>query len=137
MPDTPPLHGTVDPRFARVREAFVENFRQRDEVGAAVALVIDGKPVVDLWAGHADQARTRPWDRDTLVNVYSTTKGVAALCLHRLVDEGRVDLDAPVVRYWPEFAQAGKSSIVVRDLLGHRAGLAAVRPLLPREALYD
>ena len=93
--------------------------------------------VVDLWGGHHDRARTRPWQRDTLVNVYSTTKGVTALCAHRLVDEGRLDLDAPVAKYWPEFAQAGKGAIPVRWLLSHRAGLPAVRKLLPNEALYD
>ncbi|HXJ33373.1 MAG TPA: serine hydrolase domain-containing protein [Candidatus Eisenbacteria bacterium] len=136
MSDTT-IHGTCDPRFARVKDAFAEGFRTRDEIGAAVALTIDGKPVVDLWAGHADLAKTRPWERDTIVNVYSTTKGMAALCLHQLVDEGRVDLDAPVARYWPEFEQAGKGSIPVRFFLGHRSGLAAARPLLPSPALYD
>jgi len=79
MSDTT-IHGTVDPRFARVRETFAEGFRTRDEIGAAVAVTIDGVPVVDLWAGHADLARTRPWAHDTIVNVYSTTKGMAALC---------------------------------------------------------
>jgi CubicO group peptidase (beta-lactamase class C family) len=131
------IHGTCDPRFTRVRDVFAQNFEERNEVGAAVALVVDGKPVLDLWAGHADQMRTQPWQRDTIVNVYSTTKGMAALCLHQLVEQGRVDLDAPVARYWPEFAQAGKSSMPVRFLLGHRAGLAAVKNLLPAEALYD
>jgi CubicO group peptidase (beta-lactamase class C family) len=131
------IHGSVDPRFERVRESFAENFRERGEVGAAVAVTVDGATAVDLWAGHADQARSRPWQRDTIVNVYSTTKGMAALCLLRLVDEGRVDLDAPVARYWPEFAQAGKDAMPVRHLLGHRSGLAAVKPLLPDEALYE
>jgi CubicO group peptidase (beta-lactamase class C family) len=93
--------------------------------------------VVDLWGGHADQGRTRPWSRDTLVNVYSTTKGMAALCAQRLVDQGKLDLDAPVARVWPEFAAAGKGEIPLRWLLSHRAGLPAVRRLLPREALYD
>src|SRR5215467_15214106 len=111
MGKTPAIHGTYDPAFARVRDVFAENFRERDEVGAAVAVTVNGRPVVDLWAGHADQMRTRPWGRDTIVNVYSTTKGMAALCLHRLVEEGRVDLDSPVCRYWPEFAQAGKAAI--------------------------
>jgi CubicO group peptidase (beta-lactamase class C family) len=134
---TPTIHGTSDPRFARVRDVFAQNFAERDEVGAAVALTLDGKPLVDLWAGHADQARTRPWNRDTIVNVYSTTKGMAALCLHQLVEQGRVDLDAPVARYWPEFAQAEKEKVPVRWLLGHRSGLAAVKPVLPGEALYD
>ncbi len=137
MSDTPTIHGTADPRFASVREVFAQNFRERDEVGAAVAVTVDGKPVVDLWAGHADQARTRPWERDTIVNVYSTTKGMTALCLHRLVEEGRVDLDAPVSRYWPEFAQAGKGKMPVRFLLGHRSALPAVRALLPADALYE
>jgi len=137
MTDTPAIHGACDPRFDRVRDAFAQNFRGRDEVGAAMALTLDGRPVVDLWAGHADLMRTRPWERNTIVNVYSTTKGMTAICLHRLVEQGRVDLDAPVARYWPEFAQAGKGSIPVRFLLGHRAGLAAVKEILPGEALYD
>jgi len=131
------VHGRCDARFARVREAFEENFRARGELGAAAALALEGELVVDLWAGHLDDARTRPWQRDTLVNVYSTTKGVTALAAQRLVDEGRLDLDAPVARYWPEFAQAGKSALPVRWLLSHRAGLPAVRKLLPNEALYD
>jgi len=131
------VHGRCDARFARVREAFAEGFRARGELGAAVALAVEGELVVDLWAGHVDDARTRPWQRDTLVNVYSTTKGVTALAAQRLVDEGRLDLDAPVARYWPEFAQAGKGALPVRWLLSHRAGLPAVRKLLPNEALYD
>jgi len=131
------IHGRCDARFARVREAFAENFRARDEVGAALALALEGELVVDVWAGHVDLARTRPWQRDTLVNVYSTTKGVTALAAHRLVDEGKLDLDAPVAKYWPEFAQAGKGALPVRWLLSHRAALPAVRKLLPNEALYD
>jgi CubicO group peptidase (beta-lactamase class C family) len=131
------IHGRCDARFARVREAFAESFRTRDEIGAAVAIAVEGEPVVDLWAGHLDRERTRPWQRDTLVNVYSTTKGVTALAAHRLVDEGKLDLDAPVAKYWPEFAQAGKGAIPVRWLLSHRAGLPALRKLLPNEALYD
>jgi CubicO group peptidase (beta-lactamase class C family) len=131
------IHGRADARFAAVREAFSEGFRTADEVGAAVAIALEGELVVDLWAGHLDPERTRPWQRDTLVNVYSTTKGVTALAAHRLVDEGRLDLDAPVAKYWPEFAQAGKGALPVRLLLSHRAGLPAVRKLLPNEALYD
>jgi CubicO group peptidase (beta-lactamase class C family) len=133
----PEIHGHCDARFARVREAFARNFAERGELGAAVALSVDGEVVVDLWAGHADAARTRPWQRDTLVNLYSTTKGVTALCAHRLVDESRLDLDAPVAKYWPEFAQAGKGEIPVRWLLCHRAGLPALAKLLPPEFLYD
>jgi CubicO group peptidase (beta-lactamase class C family) len=131
------IEGDCDPRFARVREAFAEGFRSRDEVGAAVSVFLGGEAVVELWAGFADQAKTRPWQRDTLVNVYSTTKGMTALCAHRLVEEGKLDLDAPVARYWPEFAAGGKAEMPVRYLLGHRSGLPAVRRLLPGEFLYD
>jgi CubicO group peptidase (beta-lactamase class C family) len=131
------ISGTCDAAFEGVRQAFEANFRAPGEVGAAVAVVVDGRPVVELWGGHADQARSRAWERDTLVNVYSTTKGMAALCAQRLVDAGALDLDAPVARYWPEFAAAGKGEIPVRWLLSHRAGLAAVRDPLPGEALYD
>ncbi len=131
------IEGTCDPRFQRVKDAFAANFETAHEVGAAVAMYIDGKPVVDLWGGHSDQARTKPWTRDTLVNVYSTTKGLAAMCAHRLVDQGKLDLEAPVAKYWPEFAQAGKDKLPVRFLLSHRAGLPAIRKTLPPEALYD
>ncbi|HEV3114124.1 MAG TPA: serine hydrolase domain-containing protein [Candidatus Binataceae bacterium] len=129
------IEGTCDPGFERVREAFAGNFAQRGDVGAAVAVTIDGRPVIDLWGGYADKQRTRPWQRDTIVNVYSATKGVAATCLNRLADNGRVDLDAPVARYWPEFAQAGKERIPVRWLLSHRAGLPAVSKPLASDAL--
>jgi CubicO group peptidase (beta-lactamase class C family) len=133
----PVIHGECDPRLRAVREAFEEGFRSRDEVGAAVCVTLDGEPVVDLWAGHADQAKTRAWQRDTLVNVYSTTKGMTALCAHRLVERGQLDLDAFVTDYWPEFKQAGKHEIPVRWLLSHRAALPAVAQPLPPEALYD
>jgi CubicO group peptidase (beta-lactamase class C family) len=131
------IHGTCDSAFAPVRRVFEENFQKRAEIGAAVSLVVDGRVRVDLWAGSADQARTKPWQRDTLVNVYSTTKGMTALCAQRLVDAGKLDIDAPVSRYWPEFAAGGKGAIPVRWLLSHQAGLAAVRETLPDEALYD
>jgi len=133
----PEIHGAVDPKFEGVRRAFAANFEEAGEVGAAVSVVVDGRTVVDLWAGHVDAERSRAWERDTLVNVYSTTKGMTALCAHQLVDEGKLDLDAPVARYWPEFAAADKGHIPVRWLLSHRAGLPAVRRLLPGEALFD
>lgn len=93
--------------------------------------------MVDLWAGHADAARTRAWTRDTIVNIASTTKGLTAICAHRLVDRGLLDLEAPVARYWPQFAQAGKAALPVHFLLSHRAGLPAVAAPLPTGALYD
>ncbi|MFG2139711.1 serine hydrolase domain-containing protein [Streptomyces sp. NPDC048650] len=123
--------------FEGVREVFERNFRAPGEVGAAVAVTVDGVPVVDLWGGHADAARTRSWERDTLVNVYSTSKGMTALCAHLLVDRGQLELDAPVARYWPEFAQAGKQDIPVRWLLSHRAGVIAPREPLAARYAYD
>jgi CubicO group peptidase (beta-lactamase class C family) len=128
------VEGNCDARFLRVREVFESSFANGLEVGAAVSATINSKPVVDLWGGHADAARTRPWKRDTLVNVYSTTKGITAILAHRLVEQGKLDLDAPVARYWPEFAQAGKERIPVNYLLSHRAGLPAVRKQLPPDA---
>ncbi|MFE2516638.1 serine hydrolase domain-containing protein [Streptomyces mirabilis] len=123
----PRVHGHCDARFAAVRTAFEENFRDRDELGAAVTVTLDGETVVDLWGGWADAARTRPWERETLVNVWSTSKGPTSLCAHILADRGLLDLDAPVAAYWPEFAAAGKESVLVRHLLSHRAGLAGLR----------
>ena len=136
MADTT-IHGECATRFRRVREVFEDNFRTRREIGAAVAVVHDGETVVDLWAGWADQAKTQPWQRDTIANVYSCTKAMAALCAHQLVERGRLDLDAPVAEYWPEFGQRGKSRIPVRWLLSHRAAVPAVREILPGETLYD
>ncbi len=131
------IHGENDPRFDAVRRVFEEGFEKRDEVGAAVAVTLHGHPVIDLWGGYADQAKTKAWQRDTIANVYSTTKGMAAICAHRLVDQGKLDLDTPVADYWPEFAAKDKGSVPVRWLLSHRVGLPAVRELLPPEALYD
>jgi CubicO group peptidase (beta-lactamase class C family) len=133
----PEILGRCDARFAGVRDALADNFRDRGEVGAAVAIAIDGVPVVDLWAGWMDAARTHPWREDTLVNVFSVGKGVVALALLLLADRGRVDLDAPVARYWPAFAAADKGEVTVRTLLAHRAGLPAVRSPLPPLAMYD
>lgn len=135
--DTAAIHGVCDSRLQGVRDAFAENFAQGGEVGATVAATVDGKLVVDLWAGHADAARTRPWTRDTIVDIASSTKGLTTICAHRLVDAGLLDLEAPVARYWPEFAQVGKATIPVHFLLSHRAGLPAIDEPLPTEALYD
>ena len=133
----PDVDGHCDERFAAVRSAFEENFRERGELGAAVTVSVDGEVVVDLWGGWADAARTRPWERDTLVNVWSTTKGPTALCAHILADRGLLDLDAPVATYWPEFAAAGKEKVLVRHLLSHRAGLSGLREPHSLEQLYD
>lgn len=131
------IQGWTEPRFAGVRAAFEQNFEERDEVGAAITVLVGGRTVVDLWGGSADAAGTRPWQRDTLVNVWSTTKGVVALAVHLLADRGRLDLEAPVAEYWPEFAAAGKQDITVRQLLCHRAGLSGLREPQSVEDLCD
>ena len=124
---TAPIHGWTEPRFDDVRAAFAENFESHGDVGAAVAVYLHGEPVIDLWGGWHTPEREREWDRNTLVNVFSTTKGLTAFCAHRLVEQGLLDVDAPVAEYWPEFAAAGKAEMPVRYLLNHAAGLAAVR----------
>jgi CubicO group peptidase (beta-lactamase class C family) len=131
------IHGVCAPGFEPLRTALGDILAAGAELGAALAVSIDGEPVVDLWAGHTDGARTRPWRRDTIVNLYSVGKAVTAICLLRLVEAGRVDLDAPVARYWPEFAQAGKARLPVRYLLTHQAGLPAVARPLPSGAWSD
>jgi CubicO group peptidase (beta-lactamase class C family) len=131
------LHGECDARFAAICDACAENFEKFGEVGAAVAVTIDGMPVVDLWGGVVNKDTNRPWERDTIVTVYSTTKGMTAICAHRLVDQGLLDLEVPVAQYWPEFAQAGKAEIPVHMLLSHRAGLPTVSQKLPDGAVYE
>ncbi|WP_284744630.1 serine hydrolase domain-containing protein [Amycolatopsis sp. RTGN1] len=132
----PGIHGHVDPGYEAVAEAFEANFADGADVGAAVTVYRHGHPVVDLWGGIADPATGRPWERDTLQVVYSTTKAATAACALLLVQRGQLDLDAPVATYWPEFAAAGKQDIPVRWLLTHQAGLAALdRPVGRAEAL--
>jgi CubicO group peptidase (beta-lactamase class C family) len=120
------LGGWTEPAFEPVVGAFVENFERRRDVGAACSVYVDGRPVVDIWGGVADLAGRRPWSPDTLAVVFSTTKGATAICAHILVQRGKIDVDVPVARYWPEFSAAGKERITVRQVLGHRAGLAHV-----------
>lgn len=127
MSGSVPVHGHCAPRFESVKKIFTRSFEEGAELGAAICFVLDGEPVVDLWGGHLDRERTREWQRDTLVNLYSTTKGMTAICAHMQVERGALDLDAPVARYWPEFAAQGKQRIPVRWLLSHQAGLAAPR----------
>jgi CubicO group peptidase (beta-lactamase class C family) len=138
VPDhVPDIHGRCDPRFAALEDAFADNFREHGEVGAALAVTVGRKLVVDVWAGWMDRARTRPWHRGTLVDVFSVGKPMAALCVLMLVEGGNVELDAPVANYWPGFGAAGKAEVTVRMLLGHRAGLPALRRRLPRLSMYD
>ena len=118
-----PIHGTTDPRFAALRDAFAANFADGLDQGAGFAVVAEGRLVVDLWGGHGDAAGARPWARDSLVNVWSTTKGVVALATAMLVERGRLDYEAPVARYWPAFAVGGKGAMTVGCMLSHQGGL--------------
>jgi CubicO group peptidase (beta-lactamase class C family) len=137
MNDNIEVHGTCDQRFLPVKEAFAENFTTGKEVGASFALNIEGKFVVDIWAGYADAAHTRHWERETIVNVFSSSKVMTATAALLLVDRGLLDLDAPVARYWPEFAQNGKDKIPVRCLFSHSAGLPGFTALPTPENLYN
>lgn len=132
-----PIHGECEPGFEAVRDAFETNFTAEDEVGASVSVVIDGRKVVDLWGGWRERTMTRPWERDTIVCMMSVAKAVSATCLHMLVDRGQVELDAPVARYWPEFAQNGKEKVLVRHVLDHTAGLPILTDKLHPEAMFD
>ena len=120
------IDGWTAPGLEDVRDVFQANFDKGLEDGAGFAAYHRGQKVVDLWGGVADPATGRPWAEDTIVLTYSTTKGATAMCANRLAEQGLLDVDAPVVRYWPEFAQAGKDEVTVADLLAHRAGLAWV-----------
>ena len=128
------IGGEFDERFGGVAEALARNLDDGSDVGASVAVVLEGEPVVDIWGGHKDVAETEAWGPDTIVNVFSTTKTMTALCALILADRGELDLHAPVARYWPEFGQAGKYRIEVRELLGHTSGLSGWdAPLAPEE----
>ena len=125
--ETPPIGGRCDDAFSAVRTAFERNFTQHNEVGAAVAVWVEGDLVVNLWGGHADAQQRRPWRENTLASVFSGTKGLTSTCVHLLADRGEIDLNAPVAQYWSEFAQAGKQDITVAMVLGHRSGVIAPR----------
>ena len=131
------IHGHADPRFAGVRDAFAANFARGEDVGASVAVTLGGELVVDLWGGHADAAKTRSWQRDTIVNVYSTTKTMTALCALLLADRDELDLAQKVAHYWPEFAANGKADITVAQLLAHSAGLSGFAEPVAAADLYD
>ena len=131
------IHGTCKPGFEAVRDAFEANFDEGLEVGAAAAVTLDGEFVVDIWGGDSDTDGT-PWQRDTIVNVYSTTKTMAAICMLMLADRGELDFDAPVAQYWPEFAQNGKEGVLVSHVMAHTAGVPGFDPPLTTiEQLYD
>jgi len=132
-----PIEGWCTPKFAAVREAFETNYKVEEEVGSCVSVVVDGVQVVDLWGGFKDRAYTKPWERDTILCMMSVGKGVAAITFYTLIDRGLVELDTPIAKYWPEFAQAGKEKIPVRYALDHRAGLSIITEKLPRGSIFD
>src|SRR5262245_38923833 len=117
------IEGTCDPRFEAAREVFESHFKTGDDIGASAAIYIEGEPVMDIWGGWLDKARTEPWQRDTIVNNFSTTKTMTALAALVLADRGELDIDTPVKKYWPEFAAAGKEDVRVRHFLAHSSGL--------------
>jgi CubicO group peptidase (beta-lactamase class C family) len=120
------VDGEVEPGFGGVADALARNFARSGEIGAACCVYVDGRPVVDVWAGVEDPVAGRPWTLSTIAPVFSSTKGVTAICANRLIEQGRLDPDAPVARYWPEFAAHGKEGVLVRHVLAHRAGLPVV-----------
>ncbi len=120
------IGGWVEAPFEPVIDAFAANFDERGEVGAAVCVYVDGEPVIDLWGGVADATNGRPWTSDTVVLVYSSTKGVTAVCANRLIEQSRLDPHATVASYWPEFGVNGKNAITVTQVLSHQAGLPLV-----------
>lgn len=132
----PEIHGHCDDAFESVRKQFEANFTEGREVGASVCVTKDGETVVDLWGGDADP-NGRPWERDTITNVWSTTKTMAATVMLMLADRELIDLDAPVATYWPEFGANGKEAVLVRHVMAHTAGLPGWNPRISLEELYD
>jgi CubicO group peptidase (beta-lactamase class C family) len=130
-------NGTCAPDFEKVRYVFEENFALHDEIGAAVAVWVDGQLVVNLWDGWADADQSRPWREDTLAAVYSGTKGLVSTAVHMMHERGLIDIYAPVARYWPEFGQAGKEAITIAHVLSHRSGVIGPRQRLTVEQTLD
>ena len=132
------VHGFVAEDFGRIRDVFESHFASGADVGASCCVTVEGETVVDLWGGYADQEKTRPWQRDTILNVYSTTKTMTALTALLIADRGQLDFDAPVARYWPEFAANGKERIKVSQVMSHSSGLSAWRePITAVDDLYN
>lgn len=131
------IEGTCDERFSAVRAALQRNVDSGAELGASLVIDIDGEIAADLWGGYRDEARSQPWERDTITNVWSTTKTVTSLAALMLADRGELDVDAPVARYWPEFAAAGKDGVLVRHVLSHTSGVSGLDQPAVLEDLYD
>jgi len=131
------IQGTIDPRFEAMREILSANVDSGADVGASVAVMLEGELVVDIWGGWVDEEHSAPWGRDTITNVWSSTKTQMALCALMLADRGQLDLDAPVATYWPEFAQNGKAGVLVKHLLSHTSGVSGWDQPITVDDLYD
>ena len=134
---TPLVSGNTSPHFSAVREAFERSFADGLELGAALAVVVEGETVVDLWGGHRTLDRSQAWQADTLVNVWSVGKGVMALAIAMLADRGQLDYAVPVARYWPEFAAGGKGDITVDQVMSHQAGLDGLNVPMADDDIFD
>lgn len=139
MSDVPmsKVFGFCDARFTRLRDILAANLASGADLGASVAVTLDGVPVVDLWGGWMDEAQTAPWTEHTITNVWSTTKTMTSLAALVLVERGELDVHAPVAKYWPEFAQNGKGGVLVRHLMSHTSGLSAWAQPVTIDDLYD
>jgi CubicO group peptidase (beta-lactamase class C family) len=131
------VHGSADPRFDNVVAALAENIESGEELGASITVDLDGEALLDVWGGHADVARTKVWSRDTIVNVWSSTKTVTNLAALVLVDRGLLDVHAPVAQYWPEFAANGKDGVLVRHVMSHTSGVSGWEQPWTPETIYD
>ena len=131
------IHGFCDDRFGSVLKAFENNFANSNEVGASFAATVEGEFVVDIWAGYQDGEKTRTWDEDTIVNVYSTSKTMAFMCALMLADRGQLDFDAPVANYWPEFGANGKEGVLVKHFMSHSSGVPAFSHRIKTDILYN
>jgi CubicO group peptidase (beta-lactamase class C family) len=131
------VHGFCDERFAKARAAFENNLNSGADVGASFCSTLEGQTVVDLWGGYRDAAGTKPWEKNTIINVYSTTKTMTALTALLVADRGELDFNAPVAKYWPEFAANGKANVKVSHLMSHSAGLSGWKEKISKHDLYD
>lgn len=131
------IQGQHTPEFAELRRVFAENFEKRGELGASLCVWHEGRKVADLWGGHLDTERTRDWQEDTMSVVFSSTKGLVAVCFLVLADRGAFSYDEPVAKYWPEFASQDKGEITIRTLLNHRAGLVAIDEAITLQAIRE
>jgi CubicO group peptidase (beta-lactamase class C family) len=131
------LTGSVEEGYGGVADAFAENYSVEEEIGSATSLYVDGRKVVDLWGGYRDEARSEPWQKDTILCMMSVAKGIAGMSFNILIDRGLVDPDKPVAEYWPEFARNGKDGVLVRHILDHTAGLPVVLDPLWKGAVFD